>query len=492
MLTLRVFLLCLTFNWCHGADLSNKFFPKNFQFGLSTSAYQIEGGWNEGGKGESMWDRYFHENTSRSLDGYNGDVTCDSYHRWEEDVQILKDIGVDVYRFSIAWTRILPDGTTKHINQEGVNYYLNLIKALRDNNIEPLPTLYHWDLPQHLSELGGWLNPQIATYFGDYARICYQMFGEHVKRWLTINEPKSTCLIGYGSINNAPGLELIGDGIYQCAYVQLLAHAKAYRIYDEEFRNSQGGVVSIALDHPWSEPYSDSPLDVEAANIENQFGLGWYAHPIYHGNWPQPMIERIGNRSLLEGYTFSRLPVLSNEDVEYIKGTHDYFAINIYTGYYTQHIDDYGVGEPSYWLDKGNNVFSDPSWPKSSSDWLTSYPEAMRKLLNWIKVEYNPAEVMVTENGWPDSTGTLEDQERITYMQGYLSNLLDAIDDGVNVIGYLHWSLLDVLEWNAGHTQRLGLVHVDFESANLTRTWKNSAYWYQNLLTTRCLVDNCQ
>ncbi|XP_050306292.1 lactase/phlorizin hydrolase-like [Anthonomus grandis grandis] len=471
-------------------NITAKYFPESFKFGVATAAYQIEGAWDEDGKGENMWDRFLHDNSSRTTDGKNADVACDSYHKWREDIELLKEFGVSVYRFSISWARILPDGTTNKINQAGVDYYLNILKELKANNIEPLVTLYHWDLPQHLSELGGWLNPQIADYFGEYARTVFRLFGDYVKMWATVNEPKSTCLLGYGNTMNAPGVALIGDGVYQCAKIQLLAHAKAYHIYHDNFAAVQGGKISLVLDTPWHEPASDSDLDKEAAEREFQFGFGWYANPVYVGDWPEMMKTRIADRSTREGLAFSRLPEFTAEEINYINGTFDYFGLNIYTGYLVNYIDDYPVGTPSYWSDKGNNVYSDPSWPQSSTDWLRYYPEAIRKLVNYVNDKYNPGEIFITENGWAD-TGVIDDQDRVRYHRGYLSNLLDAIlEDGVNVVGYTAWSLMDNFEWASGYTQRLGLIHVDHDSPNRTRTWKSSGKYYQQVVKTRCLVDS--
>ncbi|XP_060535485.1 myrosinase 1-like [Cylas formicarius] len=490
---LLTLLFALAVKGCVGqnANISNRYFPESFLFGAATAAYQIEGGWNEDGKGESMWDRFVHDNPSRVADRQSGDVACDSYHKWREDIQLLKELGVKLYRFSIAWTRIMPDGTPAVINQAGIDYYKNFIQELRANDIEPLVTLYHWDLPQHLLELGGWLNVQTADYFAEYARVVFENLGPYVKLWATVNEPKTTCMNGHGWGTHAPGLKLIGDGVYQCAYVQLLAHAKAWRVYDEEFRASQGGKISLVLDCTWAEPASDSALDAEAAERDLQFNLGWYANPVYRGNWPQEMIDRIANRSSLEGYPFSRLPEFTPEQIDLVNGTFDYFGLNMYTASLVQWQDDSPISIPDYSLDKNTNNYVSPDWPKSVSDWLTSYPSGMRKLLNWVNNKYHPSEIFVTENGWSDN-GQLDDQGRLTYLQSYLSNMLDAIlEDGINVVGYTTWSFMDNFEWHLGYTEKFGILQVDFNSPNRTRTFKSSGKWYQRLATTRCLLDQC-
>ncbi|CAG9765657.1 unnamed protein product [Ceutorhynchus assimilis] len=471
--------------------INNRRFPESFKFGVATSAFQIEGAWNEDGKGESMWDRFLHNNSSKTLDRRNADVACDSYHKWREDVQLLKELGVKIYRFSISWPRILPDGTTNKINQAGVDYYLNLLKELKANNIEPLVTLYHWDLPQHLSELGGWLNPQIVDYFGEFARLSFRLFGDYVRQWTTVNEPKTACLLGYANDYGAPGLWLVADGVYQCAKIQLLAHAKAWHIYDDEFRASQGGKIGFVLDTPWNEPASDSDLDREAAEREMQFGFGWFANPVFIGDWPQVMKDRIANRSKLEGLGFSRLPEFTQKEIDYINGTHDYIGLNIYTGKLVEYLPDYEIGTPNYNFDNGNNVYCDPSWPASSSDWLFYYPSSIRKLVNYVNEKYSPEEIFIAENGWADH-GEIDDQSRIRYHKGYLSNLLDAIlEDGVNVVGYTAWSFMDNFGWGAGYTHRFGFISVDHDSPNRTRTWKSSGRYYQKVIRTRCLVDTC-
>ncbi|XP_076259863.1 myrosinase 1-like isoform X1 [Rhynchophorus ferrugineus] len=465
-------------------SLGAKTFPENFLFGAAGASYQIEGAWNEDGKGLSIWDVFTHTSGHIKNDD-TGDIACDSYHKYKEDVAILKQLGLKVYRFSISWPRILPNGTPTQINQAGINYYKSLIKELKAAGIEPLVTLYHWDLPQHLLLLGGWMNPRLADYFGDYARIVFKNLGDDVKYWITLNEPGSTCTQGYESGTHAPGLNLTGEAVYQCSYVSLLAHAKAYHIYDTEFREKQGGKITLNLACAWYYPITDTDEDVEAFNRCFDFNCGIYAEPIFKGNWPRRMIDRISERSKLEGYSFSRLPEFTDQEKNLINGTADYISLNMYTSRTVWHISDEPIGTPSLDFDLGIGSGVDSSWPSSAASWLVSDPPGIRYLLNHLKNNYDPSEFIITENGWSD-LGGLDDQGRISYWKGYLSNILDAIvDDQINVTGYTAWSLLDNFEWAEGYTQRFGMVEVDFSDPNRTRTLKNSAKWYSKIATTR-------
>ncbi|KAL1513877.1 hypothetical protein ABEB36_003219 [Hypothenemus hampei] len=478
-------------NYCHA--LNNHSIPVNFKLGVATASYQIEGGWNEDGKGENLWDWYTHTYPEKIRNNSTGDVACDSYHKWKEDVELLKNLGVNHYRMSISWSRVLPNGTINNINQKGLDYYLNIFKALKENNIEPVVTLYHWDLPIYMHELGGWYNPLISDYFADYARLCFQTFGKYVQTWITLNEPQSTCHGGYAEGGIAPGYKHIGEGLYQCAYVHLLAHAKAFHIYDQEFRKEQKGRISIVIDFPWAEPASGNDSDLYAAQMERDFVLGIYANPIYLGNWPDSVISMVEQRSYLEGFSKSRLPVLTQEEIIFINGTSDFFSLNTYSTNYIslQNAVNESIGEPSYYLDKGTLASFDPAWPSEVS-WIRSVPWGFRKLLKYVYEHFNYPEIFVTENGWADLNGRLNDTERISYISEYLSALLEAYyEDGVNVIGYTVWSFIDNFEWANGYTQKLGLVQVDFESNNRTRTPKDSYRWYQKVIANRCLIDKC-
>ncbi|XP_044265974.1 myrosinase 1-like [Tribolium madens] len=477
------------------AEPTNKKFPENFLFGTATASYQVEGGWNEDGKGENIWDYFTHTYPDRIANQANGDIACNSYHKYLEDIEMLKDLGVHFYRFSLSWSRILPEGHIEKINQVGVDYYKNLIKALKENGIEPYVTLYHWDLPQPLQEKGGWPNTDLMVdLFADYARLAFTLFGDQVKYWMTFNEAKQTCQLGYGYGVFAPGIQSNGIDSYKCAHTVIKSHAKAYHIYDEEFRKTQNGRVSMVIDSDWFEPASDSDKDIEAAERKIQFTFGWYANPIYHpdGNYPQVMIDRIAERSKKEGFEKSRLPEFTSDEIDYIKGTFDFLSLNTYTTSMVKWIDDYPIGNVGYDNDISVVAYQDPSWNSSASSWLKVVPWGTRKLINWVDKTYNHPEIVITENGFSDY-GELDDEGRILYYQNYLSNILEAIkEDGINVTGYTAWSLMDNFEWLNGYTEKFGLYQVDFDDENRTRTPKKSADFYKKVVATKCLVNQCE
>ncbi|KAG5876433.1 hypothetical protein JTB14_008426 [Gonioctena quinquepunctata] len=462
--------------------LNNKAFPADFMFGCATAAYQIEGAWNEDGKGVNIWDHITHTNPNYTLNGDNGDITCDSYHKYKEDVSLLKAMNVSHYRFSIAWTRILPNGYTNKINQPGVDYYNNLINELIANNIEPLVTLYHWDLPQTLQDVGGWPNEIIVDLYAAYAETCFKLFGDRVKYWMTFNEAKQTCSMGYGEGTNAPGIKAAGFGDYLCAHNVLKAHAKAYHIYDDTYRAEQKGNVGIVIDSNWWEPATNSTEDKEASETKLHFTFGWYANAIFNGDYPAIMKEKIGKRSLAQGFLKSRLPSFTNDEISFIKGTADFLGVNTYSASLVApvEVDEMAGG---YEADAEVKSWFADEWQRGAPPWLVVTPWGSRKLLNWIQKTYNPSKIIITENGYADADGTLEDDDRINYIQQYLSNIKDAMDyDGVNVVGYTVWSLLDNLEWVYGFTCKFGLYQVDFNSPNRTRTPKKSVTFYKNLI----------
>ncbi|KAJ8963511.1 hypothetical protein NQ317_010576 [Molorchus minor] len=468
--------------------VNNKYFPDKFMFGCATASYQ--GAWDEDGKGQNIWDNLTH---TLSRTAYRKIRTMETWPCYVKENWVLTTIG-----FSISWSgKYLPTGFPYKINEAGVQYYRNFIKELKDNGIEPLVTIFHWDTPQGLHEVGGWLSEFIVDYYAEYARIVFQLFGDDVKYWLTFNEPKQTCQQGYGSGEKAPFVQSHGLGEYICTHILLKAHAKAWHIYDDEFRPTQNGLVGITIDTPWFEPNTTSDEDLEASERQLQFEFGWYANPIFNGDYPEIMKTRIANRSALEGFQTSRLPEFTQEEIDFINGTFDYLGLNHYSTYMVSAMPEPEIGDPSWEKDTGIAVFQDPSWEGSASDWVKVTPWGMRKILKWVKETYNNPAIIITENGISDNGTLSEDLDdesfRSHYYKYYLSYLRDAmIEDGVNVFGYTVWSLMDNFEWTRGYTEKFGLYQVDFSSGNRTRTPKKSATYYSKVISTRCLVDTCE
>ncbi|KAK6640646.1 hypothetical protein RUM44_012343 [Polyplax serrata] len=457
-------------------------FPADFLYGFATASYQIEGAWNEDGKGENVWDRFVHTKPTRVAGNATGDVACDSYHLYKEDVHMLKELNSNVYRFSLSWSRILPRGDSSYINSPGVDYYKKLINSLLANNIQPVVTLSHWDLPQPLQDLGGWTNPLLVTYFEDYAKVAFEEFGNSVKWWITFNEPLETCTTTYGGDEGAPDLNMPGIADYLCTHTILKSHARAYHLYNDNYRKQQKGKVGIALNGGWNEPLTDSSIDKKAAELAMVFQLGWYLHPILgpNGDYPKVMRETIDRNSESQNYPRSRLPHFSNYWKNQIMGTLDFIGINHYTTYLTASSNDISKF-PSFKNDMGVTFSQNKSWPGSAVSWLHVEPIGFRKKLNWLKHYTNNFPILITENGYADF-GELEDTKRIEYYKEYIGQLLKSInEDDCNVIGYIAWSLLDNFEWLDGYRPKFGIYKVDFDDPNRTRTAKSSAKFFKNL-----------
>ncbi|NXA96488.1 LPH hydrolase, partial [Melanocharis versteri] len=459
-------------------------FPEDFMWGVSSSAYQIEGGWDADGKGPSIWDNFTHVpgNINNELIGNDGtgDVACDSYHRVEEDVEMLKSLKVSHYRFSISWSRVLPDGTTRYINEKGLNYYERLIDALLAANIMPQVTLYHWDLPQALQDVGGWENDTTIQRFKEYAEVLFQTLGDKVKFWITLNEPYNTAYLGYGAGTAAPGVSVRpGRAPYAVGHNLLKAHAEVWHLYNETYRAGQGGLISITINSDWAEPRNPhSQEDIGAARRFLQFLLGWFAHPIFkNSDYNEVMKRRIRERSLAQGLSKSRLPEFTESEKQRIKGTYDYFGLNHYTTVLTYNIN-YSKGVMSYDSDRGVATVTDRSWLNSGSLWLKVTPFGFRKILRWIKEEYNNPPIYVTENGVSERRAfEFNDTWRIHYYRIYINEALKAtVLDGVNLRGYTAWTLMDNLEWAAGYEEKFGLYHVNFSDPALPQRPKASYY----------------
>ncbi|KAJ8709566.1 hypothetical protein PYW08_009570 [Mythimna loreyi] len=465
-------------------------FPAEFLFGASTSAFQIEGGWNEDGKSPSIWDIASHSEPSPIKDESTADVAADSYHKHKADVAVAAELGLDFYSFSISWPRVLPNGFVDKVNQLGVDYYTKLIDDLLAKNIIPMVTMYHWDLPANLQKLGGWTNPAVVVWFTDYTRFLFERFGEKVKYWITINDPKNICVNGYGTDGLAPFVNISGVAEYMCARNILLAHAETYHIYDTNFRKLQKGFIGISINFMWYEAASDTLDDRQAGIDAREFEWGLFAHPIFSkiGNFPSAVQKNVAMKSAEQGFPRSRLPALSPKEVALLKGSADFLGINAFTtklAYRDASLEGmYPV--PSFMDDMGAVLVKDPSWPQSQSSWLQEVPWGFFKLLMEIKVQYDNPPMYITENGWSNAGGLL-DEDRIHYMRTYLNGLLDAVFEGCDIRGYSMWSLIDTFEWRNGYSEKFGLFQVDFSHPDKTRTPRKSAFIYKEMIRSKIL-----
>ncbi|XP_036399852.1 lactase-like protein [Megalops cyprinoides] len=487
-----VLVLCLSaaedFDWTenHRRSFYYGTFPAGFSWGAGSSAYQTEGAWDKDGKGMSIWDAFSHKKGKIALND-TGDFSCEGYYKVKEDVSLMKALKLNHYAFSISWPRIIPTGRKlDHVNERGIKYYDDLIDLLLENNITPIVTLYHWDLPQFLQEkYGGWQNQSMVNYFDDFANLCFERFGNRVKHWVTFNNPWSIAVEGYETGEHAPGLRLRGTGAYRAAHNILKAHAKVWHTYDAQWRNKQKGMVGISLSGVWGEPVdSTNPRDIEAAERFFQFFMGWFATPLFHGDYPPAMKEYIGKKSALQGLGSSRLPAFSPQEKSYIKGTCDFLGVGHFTSRYITQKNFPPMRGGSYFTDRDLAELVDPLWPDPGSEWLYSVPWGFRRLLNFIRTQYGNPMIYVTENGVSEKMPCTQlcDEWRIEYFKEYINELLKAVHDGVNVKGYTAWSLLDKFEWDEGYSERFGLYYVDFKSRNKARYPKASVQFYKRII----------
>jgi beta-galactosidase len=451
-------------------------FPNDFVWGTSTSAYQIEGAWNQDGKGPSVWDA-FCTIPGKIANGESGQIACDHYNRYKEDVQLMKSLGMKAYRFSVSWSRVMPTGRGE-INQEGLKFYSDLVDELLANGIEPWVSLNHFDLPLALElELDGWLSPELPDLFADYARICFEHLGDRVRNWITFNESWVVAMLSYGHGIFAPGKKSDSHP-YLAGHHLLLAHAKAYRVYDDEFRHKQKGRIGITNNCDWREPLTDSQADKEAAQRSLEFYLGWTTDPIFFGKYPHSMVERVGDR----------LPRFTAKESALLKGSADFIGLNTYNTFTaadatgkainTSPHANSGIAE-----DQDVNLSANPKYEVTDMNWPVN-PEGVYKLLKWIDERYDKPVIYITENGCAFSdkieNGAINDVKRINYLNGYITNIHKAIQDGINIRGYFVWTLMDNFEWSSGYQMQFGLCYIDRNT--LERTPKASAYWYRDVI----------
>ncbi|KAL0558760.1 hypothetical protein IC582_003342 [Cucumis melo] len=496
-------------------------FPPGFVFGSASSAYQYEGAAFEYGRTPSIWDTFTHEHPERIDDGSNADVTVDQYHRYPEDVNLIKKIGFDAFRFSISWSRVLPTGKLcGGVNQEGIDYYNRLINDLISKGIEPYVTIFHWDVPQALEdEYLGFLSEQIIDDYRDFAELCFKEFGDRVKHWITFNEQNIFASYGYATGIFAPGrgssskhfdylcgdsehkphiglvprrgffwklldCELEGNpGIepYIVGHNQILAHAATVKLYKSKYEY-QNGQIGVTLNTDWYVPNSNHDEDVKAASRALDFSLGWFLHPLVYGDYPASMRELVKER----------LPKFTEDEVTLVKGSYDFLGINYYTANYAKNNPNVDPNKPSQVTDAHADVSTDRDGvsigPKVRKDsWLAVYPEGLKDLMIHIKHHYKDPTIYITENGYLDYDDLdveklLRDEGRVKYYQQHLIKLHESMKAGVKVNGYFAWTLLDDFEWSRGYTLRFGINYIDFKNGTLERIPKLSSKWFSHFL----------
>ncbi len=439
-------------------------FPDGFRWGVATSAYQIEGAVTEDGRGESIWDRFSHT-PGRTRDGDTGDVACDHYHRWPDDVALMADLGIGVYRFSINWPRIFPTGR-RTVNARGLDFYDRLVDGLLEAGITPMPTLYHWELPQALEDEGGWPLRQTAEAFAEFTAVVADRLGDRVKEWITHNEPYCTAILGYQDGVHAPGRRNWHAAI-RAAHHVLLSHGMAADVLRAAV---PGGRLGIAVNFEPAYPASDDPAAHQAAERFSGYYYRWLMDPLFGRGYPEDMIDHYS----AEGYLPNGLDFVEDGDFDLISRPIDFLGIN----YYTRHLSasDETLDQLSAEVVPGADY--------TAIGWEVR-PEAFEDLLTWITREYSPRDIIITENGcsYPDGPGAdggVHDARRIRYLQQHIAAVHRAIEEGAPVSGYLQWSLMDNFEWSHGYHQRFGIVYVDYETQE--RIPKESAYWYRDVI----------
>lgn len=455
--------------------------PAGFLLGVATSAYQVEGAVDEGGRGSSAWDAFAHTR-GRIRDGSSGDTAADSYHRYPEDVDLMQELGVRASRFSIAWPRILPEGTLAGgVNSRGIAFYDRLVDRLLDAGIDPVATLFHWDTPLSLERNGGWLNRETAKHFGDYSQVMADALGDRVAMWVTINEPATLTLNGYGLGLHAPGKALLFDAL-PTVHTQLLAHGYALRALRE---SGVVGTVGIANVHSPVLPASQSDADTAMAALFDLIHNRIFADPVLLGRYPdtpEVILDAVGD-------LLAPLHAASVDDLELIGQPLDFYGLNYYFPSVVRAGSPSSGASPDGEADAMRSLpfgFAElPDHEKTGFGWPIA-PEYLGILLRDLRDTYGAAlpPIYLTEGGasFPGDApvrGRVDDRRRIDYLASHLAAAASAIADGVDLRGYFVWSLLDNFEWAAGFSQRFGLVHVDFR--DFTRTPKDSFHWLAEL-----------
>lgn len=438
-------------------------FPQDFIWGTAAASYQIEGATKEGGRGECIWERFSHT-PGKVFQGHTGEIACDHYHRYPEDVALMKSLGMDSYRFSISWARIQPTGEGA-VNQPGLDFYNRLVDEIIRAGMTPAATMYHWDLPQALQDKGGWTNSDMPKWFTDYADIITKSLGDRVKFWITLNEPWCTSMLGYKIGVHAPGITDIKQA-YKAAHQTLLTHAAAVAVVRENVPDAQ---VGITLNLSVQEAASDDPEDVRLARIEDGTANRWFLDPLYKGEYPADIVTFLNEQDALEGIDLSEVKAATVKT--------DFLGIN----YYMRFVIKSDPDQPGKIMHNfpADADYTDMGWE--------IYPDGLYQMLMRVHNEYHPPAIYITENGaaFPEpehldpNVEVLEDPRRVDFLKGYIGAVERAVDEGAPVKGYYVWSFMDNFEWGEGYNKRFGIVHVDYETQK--RTPKRSALYFSQL-----------
>jgi beta-glucosidase len=446
-------------------------FPEGFLWGAATASYQIEGAVNEGGRGPSIWDTFSHTE-GKTLNGEHGDVAVDHYNRFVEDVAILAELGVNAYRFSIAWSRILPGGTGR-INEAGVDFYRRLCKELQSSGITPVATLYHWDLPQALQDRGGWVNHDSVEWFSEYAGVVYQSLGDVIPHIATFNEPWCSAFLGHSAGEHAPGIQDAGLSFVAAHHLMLAHHAamRTMRRIDPAAASSLGIVLNVIP----ALPASDAAEDADAADSVDAVHNGLFLDAVFRGSYPEKILDY-----------HRKFDVEARIDLDELRSAVepvDVLGVNYYN---INHVE-YREGSPGMaaWPGAEGAAMARPPGELTEMGWGVE-PEGLTLTLRRVHDNYGPIPMMVTENGAAysdvvEADGAIHDIQRTEYLKSHIGAVADAMDHGVDMVGYFVWSLLDNFEWARGYSKRFGIVRVDYDT--LQRTVKDSGRWYQEFLS---------
>ncbi|CAK8574758.1 unnamed protein product [Lathyrus sativus] len=472
---------------CVANALTKNDFPSDFLFGASTSAYQVEGAANEDGRKPSIWDTFAHAGNGGLYKG-DGDIACDQYHKYKDDVKLMAQMGLDAYRFSISWSRLIPDGRGP-INPKGLEYYNNLINELTSQGIQAHVTLHHWDLPQTLEdEYGGWVSRRVIKDFTAYADVCFREFGDRVTHWTTVNEGNVDSMEGYDG-GFLPPQRCSSSSFSNCSkgnsstepylvtHHMLLAHASAAKLYRTKYKAKQRGFIGFNLLAFGLLPLTNTSRDIIAAKRAQDFFIGWFMNPFIFGEYPDSMKNNVG----------SRLPYFTARESNLVKGSIDFLGINFYYALYVKNNPKSLQKENSFTSDMAVELKHYTGNGTSTGE-IPVIPWILEELLHSLKNDYGNLPIYIHEIGQQTRrNSSLDDWSRVKCMHEYIGSLLDMLRNGLNIRGYFVWSFLDVFELLGGYESSFGLYYIDLKDPTLRRQPKLSSVWYSNFLNNRIM-----